>query len=1184
MTKLDLIYKLRSVFEFSIWKELFDEIFSPSSVQYLSQEVSVDTTLIKRGGQIGTIRLDDGRSLAIFKFEVADNIDISRNRKGLRDIAAKYVDQSLIHGTLVLYYSKKQTDYRLTFIAKQSSFNESGQLIKTETAPKRYTFLLGPNEPCTTATNRLYELFECKHKNGSIYLADVIEAFSVERLNKEFFDGYKKQYQKFLCTLSDTKQNRDYVKKLLGRIVFLHFLQKKGWMGVPVSNNNWTGGDKNYLANLVTRYKGNNRLLSDVLELLFFNTLNQPRFNDLVDPILGNDIKIPYLNGGLFDKDIIDELDIDFPYDYFKDLMEFFSQYNFTIDENDPDYSEVGIDPEMLGHIFENLLEDNKDKGAFYTPKEIVQYMSRECITQYLITQTKDDLFLRHLKESIKDLVNKQVVSIDLQDKANAQRLYNLLADVKVCDPAIGSGAFPMGVLNVLFHTRHVLHAFAFPKKDFVSTEVKREIIQNNIYGVDIEQGAVDIARLRFWLSLVVDAEEPHPLPNLDYKIVCGNSLLNRHALDVPIDDVFAYYSRKNKTDFTLADYQQEVVEYTNTSDHKLKEDFKKKISDIKNAFKTSLTNRMLSKRNRIQGQILSLESDTLFGPPTKECLKQAKELRKKHARLLALNSNIENDKLYADAFEWRFEFPSLLDEDGNFKGFDIVIGNPPYLRIQGIRAVNSDYADELTEKYTSATGSFDLYALFVERGLQIINSTGIVNYIMPIKWTNSAFGKGLRGIISSSKAAYKFINFGAYQVFNASTYTALQWFMPNSNGLSYYEFDRDLSTNHEIGEYLLSIKENNASLIHHSKLNEKPWTLTIGKNSEIIKLIEQHPRHLDDIFDRIFCGLQTSKDDVYFIYNSICNNNTISGLSKQLDRVVTIERGLVKPLLKGEDVHRYDDITTNRFVIFPYKLEDGKAILYKEEELATLFPKGYAYLKECENVLREREKGRLMNDDFWYRYIYPKNLTLFDHKKLVAPEISLGGNFAYDLNGEFYSTTKIYGYIKKDIIREGYKFWLGLLNSKVFWFYLQNTGYVLRGGYFTFTTNYVSPFPIPEFIPKDLVYIVESLVDYVLFIKSEVKPISDLVSNKFISDYFERIIDGCMFELYFKNHMAEEDLIIVRYAYDLISPLSHLRSSQEKRDQIWNVFTQIKKTDNQVRNRLELFVNSEILKPIITA
>ncbi len=132
------------------------------------------------------------------------------------------------------------------------------------------------------------------------------------------------------------------------------------------------------------------------------------------------------------------------------------------------------------------------------------------------------------------------------------------------------------------------------------------------------------------------------------------------------------------------------------------------------------MNNRIIAKRNRIQEQIRLLESETLFGPPTKEAIKQAKELRKKHAKLLSLTNDMENDKLYADAFEWRFEFPALLDEEGRFTGFDIVIGNPPYLRIQGIRAVNPAFADELTEKYDSATGSFDLYALFAERGLQI--------------------------------------------------------------------------------------------------------------------------------------------------------------------------------------------------------------------------------------------------------------------------------------------------------------------------------------------------------------------------------------------------------------------------------------------------------------------------------
>lgn len=1180
MNQAELRHILSAKFDFDVWKELLNTLFP--KVELFNKEVEIDASLIKQGGHVGNVRLDDGRSLAIFRFEVADSVQITRNRRGLRDIAAKYVDQSLIHGALVFYYSLSQEDYRLTYVAKQTVFDENGQLKTNETAPKRYTFILGPNETCTTAANRLFELAERKRKKDSVYLADVTDAFSVERLNKEFFDGYKKQYNKFLATLSDSKQNRDYVKKLLGRIVFLHFLQKKGWMGVPASNPGWEGGDRNYLANLIDRYNGNDRLLSDVLEPLFFNTLNEKRENDIADSMLGDNIKIPYLNGGLFEKDNIDRLDIDFPYSYFKELMDFFSMYNFTIDENDPEDSEVGIDPEMLGHIFENLLEDNKDKGAFYTPKEIVQYMCRESIIQYLIAHTKNDLFLGHLNKQIKDLINNQHVSKEIKDESNAERLYHLLKEVKVCDPAIGSGAFPMGILNVLFHSRHLLHNIAFKNINFVSADVKRDIIQNNIFGVDIEQGAVDIARLRFWLALVVDAEEPQPLPNLDYKIVCGNSLLNRHALDIPIDDVFAYYNRKNNADFTLADYQQLVAEYTDTSDHTLKDKFKEKIADIKGAFKISLNNRMLAKRNRILGQILSLESDTLFGPPTKECLKQAKELRKSHAKLISLNSDMENDKLYADAFEWRFEFPSLLDDNGNFTGFDIVIGNPPYLRIQGIRAVNPAFADELTDKYHSATGAFDLYALFVERGLQIINSTGIVNFIMPVKWTNAAFGKGLRGLLADKVS--KIINFGAYQVFNASTYTALQWFMPQSHEFSYYELDRNLNTNQEVGEYLFSLNEDKASKINKSKLDDKPWTLTVGKNAEIIKLIEQHPRCIGDIFDRIFCGLQTSKDDVYFLYDCTDEAEVIQGYSKQLNRPICIERGLVKPLLKGEDVHRYDNIVTDRFVIFPYKLEDWKAILYTEKELSKLYPNGYAYLKECEGVLRNREKGRLQNDEYWYRYIYPKNLTLFDNEKLVAPEISLGGNFAYDYKGKFYSTTKIYGYIKKENIYEGYKFWLGLLNSKLFWFYLQNTGYVLRGGYFTFKTNYVAPFPVPDKIPVKIVSVVETLVDYILYIKAENNHISDLVSNKFISDYFERIIDGCIYELYFPKHMKDNGIDIVDATFKLVKPISNLSSDKEKSDIISQTFLTIKKTDNQIKNRLELFTirSQEILKFII--
>ena len=577
MNQANLKNILSARFDFNVWKDLLEKIFP--KVEIFTSFAKISDPYVKDGGHVGNIRLDDGRSLAIFDFEVVDNVLIQRNRRTLRNIAANFIDQDKFHGALAFYHSQSKDDYRLTFIAKQTYFNESGELVRKETSPKRYTFLLGPNEPCATATSRLFVLAN-KKIGGFMYLADVIEAFSVERLNKEFFEEYKKQYNIFLEKIGNTKRHRDYVKKLLGRLVFLQFLQKKGWMGVPESDTNWEGGDKKFLVNLVKRHVNNERLLSDVFEPLFFGILNtkpEDRETLFIDKkwdmqLLEEFNGIPYLNGGLFEPDSIDDQHIDFPYDFFKHLMEFFSQYNFTIDENDPDDSEIGIDPEMLGHIFENLLEDNKDKGAFYTPKEIVQYMCENSIGQYLKTHLGNTF-----EPSINNLLRAKFVDEIVKD--NAKQIYELLCKVRVCDPAIGSGAFPMGILNILFQTRQLLYPYAKYKESFSLAGIKRDIIQNNIFGVDIEQGAVDIARLRFWLALVVDEEVPQPLPNLDYKIMCGNSQLYRYALKTPISEVFKEYNkagraeaRRKKTeweDFTLESYKQLVTDYLEAHDNK---------------------------------------------------------------------------------------------------------------------------------------------------------------------------------------------------------------------------------------------------------------------------------------------------------------------------------------------------------------------------------------------------------------------------------------------------------------------------------------------------------------------------------------------------------------------------------------------------------------------------------------
>ncbi|MDO9152194.1 MAG: hypothetical protein Q7U47_00515 [Paludibacter sp.] len=269
--------------------------------------------------------------------------------------------------------------------------------------------------------------------------------------------------------------------------------------------------------------------------------------------IHGSDsLKIPYLNGGLFEEDDKKHRNLIFPSNLFKNLFDFFNQYNFTIYEDDPNDHTVAVDPEMLGHIFENLLEDNKDKGAYYTPKEIVHYMCQESLIEYCLNYDFSDYGINMIEEEKRNLISNFIKKkeIDIQklqksSKSNEsykswfRQLNNALDSVKICDPAIGSGAFPMGLLHEIFTAKQTLHYYQkqlenhsqsnnqtnHSSDNFDASAVKLNIIQNSIYGVDIEKGAVDIARLRFWLSLIVDEEKPKALPNLDYKIVVGNRL-----------------------------------------------------------------------------------------------------------------------------------------------------------------------------------------------------------------------------------------------------------------------------------------------------------------------------------------------------------------------------------------------------------------------------------------------------------------------------------------------------------------------------------------------------------------------------------------------------------------------------------------------------------------------------------
>ena len=513
--------------KFETWKPLLDYVFP--DIQY---EKNIVPVLDKSGKTVhihqkGNTKLTDDKNIIILEAKVKADFKIAKNRVGFHELTAKYIDQANNHGILIFYFSEDQDqkDYRLSFICRESKFNEDGEVEEFKTNPKRYTYILGENESGQTAAKRLKELAS-KKDTFKFELKDVIDAFSVEKLNNEFFKKYKEQYEIFNQHLiDDTKFRygifdinkkesktdkveraknelpiRDFTKKLLGRLVFLHFLQKKSWMGVPAPANGkkvvWKNGKQNFLHQLFKDCKKQKQFHSKYLSELFFNTLNNEEREDflfLIDnetPFAdGKKVCVPYLNGGLFDDDFHNGKQIDFPIQYFQNLFEFFDSYNFTIDENSPEDHDVGIDPEMLGHIFENLLEDNKDKGAYYTPKEVVHYMSQQSLIEYLKSKLKTDM------QDIETFIKQDKVTPYI--KQNASKIKDLLTEIKVCDPAIGSGAFPMGILKEIFQGLQKIHEIENPGQPFKAADAKKHIIQNSIYGVDLEKGAVDIARCR---------------------------------------------------------------------------------------------------------------------------------------------------------------------------------------------------------------------------------------------------------------------------------------------------------------------------------------------------------------------------------------------------------------------------------------------------------------------------------------------------------------------------------------------------------------------------------------------------------------------------------------------------------------------------------------------------------------
>lgn len=1183
-------------YAFDKWQRLIDFVFP--KVNFENSIVSLDDTgnKTKYIHQKGDITLTDGKKIIILEVCIKRDNKIAKTKVGFHNLTAKYIDQANNHGILVFYISedKTQPDYRLSFICKESRFNEEGQFEEFKTNPKRYTYLLGINESATTAAKRLREL-AAKKNTFSFELKDVIDSFSVEKLNDEFFKKYKEQFQifnnylieddKIRYNIFDIDKNekeedktanelpiRDFAKKLLGRLVFLYFLQRKGWMGVPTPSGSqkvvWKNGYKNFVHKLFTEAAKPDKFHSKYLSELFYNTLNNESRENLVflidskSPFQdGKNVSVPYLNGGLFDDDFPKGNKIDFPKQIFENLFEFLEQYNFTIDENSPEDHEVGIDPEMLGHIFENLLEDNRDKGAYYTPKEVVHYMSQQSIIQYLKHNLNNDT------ADIDNFIKSNVVADYIT--TNHAQIKVLLKQVKVCDPAIGSGAFPMGVLKVIFTALQNLHNAISPNETFNEAKVKKDIIQKSIYGVDLEKGAVDIARLRFWLALVVDEDKPQPLPNLDYKIMQGNSILEKFE-DVDLsnllkddgDDIITAHNGqvemqgfgRNQSVFvfdstTKEEFQSLIDLYfdfkvDDSHPYQSKQEVKSKINSIiegklKAKFaldKTKFQAMLAEKQIHVKANVIAAHDPKgIQDKKTKATEKLNKEIETLEYKIAHLKDILdrlnrwEHEEKERPYFLWHTYFKDVFDKGK----FDIIIGNPPYIKEYTNRKAFDGIRDS-----PYYMGKMDIWYFFACFCIDMLKDNGGIQcFIAQNNWITSSGSAKLRNKIVKETEMLSFIDFGNYKVFQSAGIQTMIYVVKKTNPRKKYttNYARLLVDNIDktFLDYFLQ-SDANAAHENFEKLNfefvpdsyiDGYITFANDTNDSILKKIQavQHIKLLEKevaqgiVFPQDFLNKKSAEKlgEGFKVGNGVFALNNIELEKLNLNEN---EVGLIKPYF-----------TTEQFTRFYAKNENEYWLIYtdssfKKQETIDQYPNIKNHLDKFSKVIT--------SDNYPYGLHRAREEKFFKNEKIIVQRKCPGRPiFTYANFNTYVSAT----FFLIQTERASLKYLTALLNSKLIAFWLRSKG-KMQGNNYQIDKEPLLEIPIAL---TDKQHIIATLVDYILLVHQPRKEqLIKYIGDDLIIHSFDEVIDQAFYEIYFGAEPEMEELQVLKYLEN-IKPIS---------------------------------------------
>lgn len=1122
--------------------------------------------------RIGKYIDPEGEALDVLIVEVKSISKLERARTVLRNFVIKHLSKFEKDYALVAFYSKEDdgADWRFSFIKLEykSDLDEEKGKVKTKkefTPAKRYSFLVGKYEKAHTAKNQLLPLLQNIANNPTI--EELEAAFSIEKVTDEFFNQYKdlyiKLYEHFendshVKAAIDKAQidNTRFTKKLLGQIVFLYFLQKKGWLGV-VKNERWGTGKKRFVQELneQAQTEGVN-FFKDKLQYLFYEALAKERDN--VNSYYERfKCRIPFLNGGLFEADYDwRNANITIPETLFRNeeknksgdigtgVLDVFDRYNFTIKEDEPLDKEVAVDPEMLGKVFENMLDitERKSKGAFYTPREIVHYMCQESLIHYLdnalnsgtssfqelgsdqaklfggSTDKKGNLKIElehtdnirvpkkdietYIREGHFALENDERVAAKGETKTykyqlpesirqNADLIDQKLSDIRICDPAIGSGAFPVGLLHELVNAMLVLkphfsddylgeklNGFSIPFKESYSESryiyrLKRHIIQESIYGVDIDASAIDIARLRLWLSLVVDEDDLDPietLPNLDYKIVCGNSLIN---------------FPENWKSSASEKIEELKDQFFNETDLDEKKDLKRRID---NAIS-----------ERMQG------SERTFG--------------------ISIN------------FDFRLYFSEVWNEKG---GFDIVIGNPPY----GADLTSEEkkfFKNEFSDVHMRTPDTFNY---FISKGIRLLHNGGVITYIVPNNLFFQSEYEKTRKFLLARNQFYIGINLGD-GVFNTATVPSCIFLSSknNSGGNKYFYADLRNANKKSINFREVFKLESVSSTL-------KTPASVFGITEEEFRIIEKLRKvsvTIDDIAEEMASGISTGGDKIFRITKDFAEQNNF-------------EKVILKPVLVGGEIDKNSILNTEHLVIYTDRATD-----------IDTFPNIRDYLFEFKEKLEKRSEAKsgIMP---WYALNRQRYPLLFEEEKIIMRQTSDRIRATFDTSG-FYVIDSILVFKKTKKTDFDYKYLLSILNSSITDFLY--TKFTQEGGR---TFAQVKPLNVRKlFIPnanKHNQSFTSLIVDYLLeWNKHKEK-------NTVESKFFESVLDTIVFELFLNEEIKSSGKEILKHLGNL-RPITDDMSEEEKLAIIQSEFERLYDPNHPVRFAIETLDSVEEVRII---